>query len=116
MDWLWIAALAWILLAVPLALVTGRYLTRADERNAQLYSRSESARETPTDEPGPDSARDMPQPAPRRRRELTSALLIVRSFHVRGRDRPAPEPDPENGTARLPGTSRRRSRTTPHWR
>lgn len=34
MDWIWIAALVWAAVSLPLALVTGRYLRRSDERDA----------------------------------------------------------------------------------
>ncbi len=33
MDWIWIAALAWAAVSLPLALLTGWYLRRSDERD-----------------------------------------------------------------------------------
>lgn len=34
MDWLWISAVTWVLLALPLALLTGWYLRWTDRRDA----------------------------------------------------------------------------------
>ncbi len=119
MEWLWIAALAWVVLAIPLALVTGRYLVRADERRARLIRPTEAAPHHPADGPAPNSPPDPARPvATRRSRPLASARLIARSVHPKGRERRAsePEPEPEESTTRPPSGSQRRRWTTPHWR
>ena len=59
MDWVRIAALAWVAVALPLALLTGRYLRRADQRENRRDVRS------PIDEQRTAPGRRRPASRPR---------------------------------------------------
>jgi len=71
MDWLWIAALSWTAVALPLALLTGIYLRRSDRRQAREESVAAGC-------PPEDS---LAHPSGPRRRARAAGVRATPSFH-----------------------------------
>ncbi len=124
MDWIWIAALAWAAVSLPLALVTGRYLRRSDERDA---ARDRYPRRFPAAVPSRPVVRMAARPTRRSGRARTPGLTAgpISPSQCRYRAHAAPQdhatpdvPAPDPATGRTPakasGESRSRSRFYRH--
>ena len=70
MDWVWHAALIWVAVALPLALLTGHLLLRADRRDPPVVV-SQSTDAHPAEEP--QQFTPEPPAAPRRRTRYPQA-------------------------------------------
>jgi hypothetical protein len=116
MEWLWIAALAWAVLAIPLALLIGRYLVRSDELAAARDGRVDRAEPPGQEKPATTSSLDRLLPAaPSHRRRSTPSALLTRAVHPTGREKRASGSASANGITNPPPRSQRRRRPTPHW-
>ena len=101
MDWVWHAALIWVAVALPLALLTGHLLLRADRRDAPVVV-SQS-----TDLPPAKESQEFtpePPPAPRRRTRSGPSNAFARTLHPTGsgRTRPAGGAKPDRSAPQPP--------------
>jgi hypothetical protein len=128
MDWVWIAALAWVVVAIPLALLVGRYLLRSDELEVGSRQLPDSVTQRRSDERDERSAsrrtRSDPERPPSRR--STPHPAAIRSVHTAercpGNHGPGhdltPPADGQDGPSagRMSHDGRRKPPLDPPWR
>jgi hypothetical protein len=101
MDWVWHAALIWVAVALPLALLTGHLLLRADRRDPPVVV-SQSTDAHPAEEP--QQFTPEPPAAPRRRTRSGPSDVFTRTLHPTGsgRTRPAGGTTPDRAAPQFP--------------
>jgi hypothetical protein len=108
MEWIWLVAISWCVLAPLIAILTGCYMRWADKRDADASARAALA----TSDSGSRAGR---------RSVLTASLRILDksrgpSRPDRTRRSPRPAVDGREGTEGLPARGRRTERARPHRR
>ena len=106
MNWMWIAALVWTAIALPLGLLTGIYLRRSDR-----YDAIQAADRHPSQEP-PLAARTAtvrPGRARRRQSGVVPSRTALRGIHRRMAPPPARDVRTEGPAGPTPAGQRGRS-------
>lgn len=111
MDWVWIAALGWVVLSLLLALIIGWYLRRSDERDTRIARAGGTGAPTHGPQPAAPSAQGGPRSRRRRARPFSSPHMLASPLdRDRNTSRGGEDPSGSGADGRAPGTEEDRPR------